>query len=70
MFRTAALYAIRMYQKYVSPHKGFSCAYRKHAKGLSCSGYGYKAIARKGTWVGLQLLQRRMDQCAWHQASA
>ena len=66
MFRTAALYAIRMYQKYVSPHKGFSCAYRTHAEGLSCSAYGYKAIARNGTWVGLRLLQRRMDLCAWH----
>lgn len=61
--QTLALWAIRAYQRYVSPWKGFSCAYRVLTGGDSCSAYGYKVIARHGLRPGLALLQRRLDNC-------
>jgi putative component of membrane protein insertase Oxa1/YidC/SpoIIIJ protein YidD len=61
-----ALLAIRAYQRYLSPYKGFSCALRVATGGDSCSGYGYKAIRRRGLRVGLGLLRRRMALCGHH----
>ena len=58
-----ALWAIRAYQRYLSPWKGFSCAYRVLAGRDSCSAYGYRAIARHGLRIGLPLLQRRLRAC-------
>jgi uncharacterized protein len=57
------LAAIRAYQRYVSPYKGFSCAWRVHRGGQSCSGYGHHVIARYGARRGLALLGRRLDAC-------
>lgn len=59
-----ALGAIRAYQRHLSPRKGFRCALRGATGGRSCSGYGYRAIARCGLRKGLRLLQRRLDACA------
>lgn len=61
-----ALWAISAYRRYLSPHKGFSCAYRVLTGGDSCSAYGYKVIARHGLRPGLALLQRRLDSCGAH----
>ncbi|WLI89874.1 membrane protein insertion efficiency factor YidD [Massilia sp. R2A-15] len=58
-----ALAAIRAYQRYLSPHKGFSCALRGATGGRSCSAYGYRAIARAGLRQGLRLLRRRLKAC-------
>ncbi|ATD62555.1 MAG: membrane protein insertion efficiency factor YidD [Janthinobacterium svalbardensis] len=58
-----ALWAIRAYQRYVSPRKGFSCVYRVLTGGTSCSNYGYRVIARHGLRPGLVLLQRRLCAC-------
>lgn len=60
---TVALRGIRAYQRYLSPYKGFSCAYRVLAAGDSCSAYGYKVIARQGLRLGWPLLQRRLRAC-------
>jgi putative component of membrane protein insertase Oxa1/YidC/SpoIIIJ protein YidD len=62
--KQAALRAIRFYQRAISPRKGFSCAYRVHAGGESCSSYGYRVIHRHGLRLGVALLGRRMDLCA------
>lgn len=59
-----ALFAIRGYQRYLSPIKGFSCALRIATGGDSCSAYGYRVIARTGLRVGLRLLRRRLNGCA------
>lgn len=61
--RGAALWAIRSYQRYLSPYKGFSCAFRAHTGRDSCSAYGYRVIARHGVWRGLALLDRRLCAC-------
>ncbi len=58
-----ALAAIVGYQRYISPVKGFSCAYRVHTGGENCSAYGYRMIERYGVRVGLGLLRRRLDAC-------
>ncbi|QKY06178.1 membrane protein insertion efficiency factor YidD [Janthinobacterium lividum] len=58
-----ALLAIRAYQRYLSPYKGYSCALRVLTGRDSCSAYGYKVIARHGLRPGLALLQRRLRAC-------
>ena len=58
-----ALAAIAAYQRYLSPLKGFGCAFRVHTGRDSCSQYGKRVIARHGLAVGLLLLQRRMADC-------
>lgn len=58
-----ALAAIRFYQRFISPYKGFSCALRAATGGASCSAYGHAVIARFGLVRGLGLLQRRFELC-------
>lgn len=57
------LAAITAYQRYLSPLKGYSCAFRVHTGRDSCSAYGKRAIARHGLVAGLLLLNRRMEDC-------
>ncbi|MCC7643806.1 MULTISPECIES: membrane protein insertion efficiency factor YidD [unclassified Janthinobacterium] len=58
-----ALWAIRAYQRHLSPWKGFRCAYRVLTGRDSCSAYGYRVIERHGLRTGLPLLQRRLRAC-------
>jgi putative component of membrane protein insertase Oxa1/YidC/SpoIIIJ protein YidD len=58
-----ALLAIRGYQRYLSPVKGFACALRMATGGQSCSAYGYRAIRHGGLRVGLRLLRQRLRLC-------
>ncbi len=61
--RPIALAAIRAYQRWLSPHKGFVCAFRVHTGRDSCSAYGYRVISRYGVPAGLALLRRRLAAC-------
>ena len=61
--REFVLLAIRGYQRFLSPHKGFCCAYRAHTGRCSCSVLGYRAVRRFGTLDGLAVLRRRMYRC-------
>ena len=63
MNKNLALAAVKLYQRYVSPFKGFSCAYRIQTGRASCSGHGCRVIERYGILLGLKLIQRRLDQC-------
>lgn len=54
---------IRLYQRWISPYKGFRCAYRVHAGGCSCSTLAYRAIRRHGVLRGLALLRERLGRC-------
>lgn len=58
-----ALAAIRLYQRYLSPHKGFRCAYSVYSGRSGCSGVGYRAIRRYGLWRGYLILRRRLEKC-------
>jgi len=61
--RTLILTAISAYQRYLSPHKGFCCAYRVHTGRKSCSALGFRAVQRFGIWTGLGILRRRLYLC-------
>jgi putative component of membrane protein insertase Oxa1/YidC/SpoIIIJ protein YidD len=61
--RRIALAAIRGYQRWISPHKGYCCALRAVTGGDSCSAYGYQVIERFGLRRGLGLLDRRLALC-------
>jgi len=61
--RRLALLAIRIYQQYISPHKGFSCAYREHTGRASCSAVGYRAVRRYGFLAGVKLIRSRTHLC-------
>ena len=61
--RRLVLAAISAYQRHVSPHKGFYCAYRVHTGRQSCSVLGYRAVRRYGVIAGLVVLQRRTHRC-------
>jgi len=58
-----ALFMIELYQKYISPYKGFSCAHKIATGEIGCSGYGKKVISRYGIKTGYSLLQRRFAEC-------
>lgn len=58
-----ALAAIRIYQRYLSPKKGYCCAYRAHTGHASCSTLGYRAIERFGVFRGVGILRQRMYKC-------
>ncbi len=64
MMRFLALGAIAFYQRHISPHKGFVCAYRAHTGCGSCSRLGQRAIRRYGVIKGTQLLFARFEKCA------
>jgi uncharacterized protein len=61
--RALALKAIRLYQRFLSPYKGFSCAYRNHTGRRSCSALGYRTISRYGFVGGLSILRGRLYLC-------
>ena len=61
--RQLALATITAYQRYLSPYKGFGCAYRIHTGHASCSLLGYRVIRRYGVIAGIALLRRRTYLC-------
>ena len=61
--KALALAAISIYQRYISPHKGFCCAYRVHTGFSSCSALGFRAIRRLGVLRGVKALRQRLDLC-------
>lgn len=62
--RFLLLAAIRFYQRWLSPRKGFSCAYRLQTGRASCSTLGYRAVRRFGVREGWGVLQLRFGECA------
>lgn len=64
MLKPLALALIAVYQRHLSPRKGFGCPLRLERGGSGCSGFGKRAIKRAGFWRGMALLSRRFDQCA------
>lgn len=61
--RTLAIAAIGGYQRFVSPHKGFCCAYRANTGHDSCSDFAIRALRRVGLLDGLRLTKRRLACC-------
>jgi putative component of membrane protein insertase Oxa1/YidC/SpoIIIJ protein YidD len=61
--RTLALAAIRFYQRFLSPLKGFRCAYLAHTGRRSCSHLGFRAVRRYGALAGMVVLRQRLYLC-------
>ena len=55
---------ITAYQRRISPHKGFSCAYRVARKRCSCSAFGKRALIKAGPLLFIPLLLRRFRKCS------
>lgn len=66
IFNYPALLAIRAYQRFLSPLKGYACAFRVLTGRDSCSAYGYRVIERFGLLRGMALLRRRTRACSRH----
>ena len=61
--RYLALRAISFYQRFISPYKGFRCAYGHYNGCASCSKLAYRAIRMRGLRAGLGLLLQRFERC-------
>jgi uncharacterized protein len=61
--REVLLLLIRFYKRFISPHKGFFCAYRIHTGRASCSSLAYRAVRLRGAIVGLAILRQRAYLC-------
>lgn len=58
-----AVGGIGLYQRYISPYKGFRCANRAVNDGLSCSEFGKRVFSRFPATKAWLLLKRRLQQC-------
>lgn len=66
MLNFLGLKLIRFYQKFISPYKGYSCAYSKYTGKKSCSNYGARVMKKNlNFFVALKLIRRRLDRCAY-----
>ncbi len=63
MLSKLALGAIWGYQRYLSPRKGFRCAYSLHHGGTGCSGFAKHAIRDKGLWQAAPAIRQRLRDC-------
>ena len=61
-----AVSLIGLYQRFISPYKGFRCAHRARRQGRtsSCSQFAKRAIARLGVLAGWPLIERRFSKCS------
>jgi putative component of membrane protein insertase Oxa1/YidC/SpoIIIJ protein YidD len=55
--------AIRLYQRRISPHKGFRCAYSHTHGGPGCSGAVLSILEDKGLIAGWGLIKQRFLNC-------
>ncbi len=57
------LAAIRLYQRHISPRKGFCCAHRAAWGGPSCSAFTHDRITEVGLWGALPEVRERFSAC-------
>lgn len=56
-------FAIGAYQRYLSPHKGYCCAYRVHTGRRSCSAYARRVNQRLGFFALIEALPEQFSRC-------
>ena len=59
----AAVLGINGYQRYLSPYKGFSCAYRVHHREVSCSHYVKRVALEEGLLGARAKVRERFQAC-------
>ena len=57
------LLLIDFYKRFISPHKGFSCAYRRYHGGDSCSSAVRKIIQTDGCYRGARKIKQQFRLC-------
>ena len=57
------IYIITLYQKKISPHKGFSCAHKGLHGDDSCSEYTKKQLLEKGVINSIKPIKKRFQEC-------
>jgi putative component of membrane protein insertase Oxa1/YidC/SpoIIIJ protein YidD len=57
------LKGVRAYQQYLSPHKGFCCAYRKLHETESCSEFFRLTVQKEGLIAAIPQFQERLTDC-------
>ena len=62
--RFLLLLLINIYQTWVSPSKGFTCAHRSYFGRSTCSVYGKRAVSKYGAQTGVTLIFRRFKSCS------
>jgi uncharacterized protein len=55
--------SIGAYQRYLSPHKGFCCAYRVHTGRRSCSAYARSITQQLGFFALFAALPEQFRRC-------
>ncbi|MBL8850291.1 MAG: membrane protein insertion efficiency factor YidD, partial [Planctomycetaceae bacterium] len=55
--------AIRGYQRWVSPYKGYVCAHRQLHGGWSCSEFARRQILENGVWRALPGIANQFREC-------
>ncbi|MHA6265052.1 membrane protein insertion efficiency factor YidD [Arenibacterium sp. CAU 1754] len=63
MLSRAALYSIALYQRWISPRKGYRCAYSVAHGGTGCSGFAKGAIREHGLWAAMPIIRGRFRDC-------
>src|SRR5215218_4103448 len=64
MTKTIAAGAILLYQRHLSPWKGYGCARRVLRGRMSCAQFARRAVLRVGPSQALSLIRRRFKRCA------
>ena len=60
---SVAALLIRLYQKYISPRKGFRCAHRVLHGGPSCSEFARLYVQQHSVWAMFPALRARFREC-------
>lgn len=59
----SAIFGITLYQRLLSPYKGYRCAHAALHQGSSCSQAIKLIIAEKGVWRSRSLVKQRFAEC-------
>jgi len=65
MLSRVSIAAINFYQHYISPHKGYCCAYRVYTGENSCSQYAKTVINEHGLLNAFPLIKEQFERCAF-----
>ena len=60
---STALGLIWVYQRWISPRKGYRCAHAVLHGGTGCSGFAKQAIREQGIWPALRVIRQRFRDC-------
>jgi len=60
----SAIQLIALYQRYLSPRKGYNCAHRIYFGKSSCSSWAVRIIKKHGVFAFFPLMKKRSQACA------